>query len=364
MLTTHIVLYMLDIFALVFLFGLLHGYNLLGNQRKSPFSYGVILIIIVIISEVGTVLVCNGDVELRSLSITFNVIGFALTPVIPLVLMAIFDIRILLRNKILLLPTTINTLAVTLSPFLGLIFFVDANNNYERGVIFNLFVGVYIFNIIILAVGIWYIGRKYLYPIKYKIAILTFFTVAATFIQLLVPSVYTSWHCVTLSLLLLYIVLSDFDSSFDTLTKLYNRAAFEKRTKQLNGKKSFYIIVMDINNFKDVNDTHGHEYGDTVLKELGIIISDSFNNKCSSYRIGGDEFCVLCWGDNEEMIKDQLKSMTDKLTSKREADSWMPTVAYGYSIFSQGEKLNFEKIMKEADEQMYHYKHLERESKP
>ena len=209
MLTTHIVLYMLDIFALVFLFGLLHGYNLLGNQRKSPFSYGVILIIIVIIAEVVTVLVCNGNAELRSLNIIFNFIGFVFTPVIPLVLMAIFDIRVLLRNKILLLPTIINTIAVALSPFLGLIFFVDANNHYERGPFFNLFVGVYVINIIILAVGIWYIGRKYLYPIKYKIAILTFFTVAATFIQLLTPSIYTSWHCVTLSLLLLYILLSE-----------------------------------------------------------------------------------------------------------------------------------------------------------
>ena len=361
--TTHIVLYMLDVFALIFLLGLLHGYNMLGNQRKSPFFLGVILIILVIISEAGSVIACDGGPELRHFSVLFNLIGFILTPVIPIILMAILDIKILQRHKILLIPTIINAITVSLSPYFGLIFYVDLNNHYQRGKLFFLFVAVYVINILILAIALRYIGQKYLYPIKFKVSVLAFFTVGATCIQLLIPSLYTSWHCVTLSILLLYILLSDFDSSFDTLTKFYNRAAFEKQSKQLNGKESFYIVVMDINNFKEINDTYGHEYGDIVLKKLGSIIKESFDNSCRCYRIGGDEFCLICWGDNEEIIQHQLKTLTNSLTRKREEDPCLPTLAYGYSVFRRGDTLDFDKKMKEADHQMYYYKNLESEDK-
>ena len=356
MVTTHIVLYALDIFALLFLLGLLRGYNLLGNQRKSPFSYGVIFIIISILAEAGTILPWGVWGELRSINIVFNIIGFAITPIIPIVLIAIFDIKILRLHRLFLIPTILNIFLVALSPFFGLIFSVDANNHYARGSIFFFFVAVYVSNIIMLAVTVWYTGQKYLYPIKFKIALLAFFTVSATSVQLVVPLIYTSWHCVTLSMLLLYILLSDFDSSFDTVTKLFNRAAFEKEARRLNGKDSFSIIVMDINNFKEVNDKHGHEYGDMALKELGEIIRDSFHKNCSGYRIGGDEFCVICRDGNEEKIQQQLKAMTNTLTKKRQNDSWLPTVAYGYSVFRGGGTLNVDELLKEADEQMYRYK--------
>jgi len=362
MVTTHIVLYALDIFALLFLLGLLRGYNLLGNQRKSPFSYGVIFIIISILAEAGTILPWGGWGELRSINIIFNIIGFAITPIIPIVLIAIFDIKIIRLHRLFLIPTILNIFLVALSPFFGLIFSVDANNHYERGSIFFFFVLVYVTNIIMLAVTIWYTGQKYLYPIKFKIALLAFFTVSATSVQLVVPLTYTSWHCVTLSLLLLYILLSDFDSSFDTVTKLYNRAAFEKEAKRLSGKEVFSIIVMDINNFKEVNDKYGHEYGDIALKELGEIIRNSFHKSCSGYRIGGDEFCVICRDGNEEKIEQHLKAMTNMLTSKRQNDNWLPTVAYGYSVYRRGEALSFDEVMKKADEHMYLYKNSKEES--
>ena len=54
------------------------------------------------------------------------------------------------------------------------------------------------------------------------------FTIAGTSIQLLYPTVYTTWHCVTLVLLFYFLLLAEFDSSFDKLTCLYNRAAFDQ----------------------------------------------------------------------------------------------------------------------------------------
>lgn len=362
MMQTYIIIYIMDISALLFLFVLLRVDNLMGARRSRAFSYGIIFTIVVILSEFGTILASEGSAEFRTFNVFCNVVGFAITPTITMVLIAIFDTKILRTKKVLLLPTILNTIAVLLSPWLGLIFYVDANNHYQRGIFFFFFVSVYIINIILFVGIIWYTGQKNLYTIKWKIASLSLFIVVGSCIQLLVPSVYSSWHCVTLSLLLLYILLSEFEGSFDALTELYNRAAFEKATKRLKGKKMFSVVVMDINNFKEINDTYGHDYGDTVLKEVSAIIRDSFDNNCNCYRTGGDEFCVIRRDANQEKLERLLKHMTNSLTKIRESDRCLPTVAYGYSVFNGDEPLDFQKMMKEADEQMYYHKKLQKKN--
>lgn len=360
MIKTYIATSVIDIIALLFLSRLLHNNNILDNRRKKPFLYGIVLTILVILAEAWTILFGGGSTELRSLNIFFNVIGFALTPIIPIILIAIFDIKTLQKHVLLLLPTLLNIVAAVLSPLYGLLFTVDVNNHYERGNIFLVFVIVYIINILFLVIITLCTSKKYLYPIKGKILSLSLFTVAGTGIQLLVPSVYSSWHCVTLSLFLYYLLLSEFDGSFDTLTGLYNRAAFEKDLKQFESRKMFSVIVMDINDFKKINDTCGHKYGDTVLEKVAAIIRESFDNLCSCYRIGGDEFCVICRDANYEKLEHQLGRMTENLSEERQNDSCLPTVAYGYSIFESDKTPYFQNIFKEADDQMYYFKKLQK----
>lgn len=356
MINTYITIYTMDIIALIFLFGLLYSNNMMNDHRKRSFSYGIVFTILVILSEIGTILASGASAELRSFNILCNVLGFALTPIVPIVLTDIFDVNILKKYKLLLLPTILNGAAAMLSPLFGLIFYIDANNHYERGNVFFLFVIVYIVNIIFLVAIILYTARKNLYSIKWRIAGLTFFTVIGTCIQLLNPKVHSSWHCVALSLFLLYIILSEFDGSFDTLTMLNNRASFEKASRKIKAKKMFAIIAIDINNFKEVNDTFGHDYGDIVLKEVAAIIRNSFDNSCNCYRIGGDEFYIICKDTNQKKLDYQLRCMRNSLAKERQNDKFLPTVAYGYSIFQGGEILNFKKILKAADDQMYYCK--------
>lgn len=355
----YIATYSIDIIALLFLGVLLHRSNMLNNYRKKPFLFGIVLTIIMILSEAGTIFTGNGNTGLRDLNIFCNVVGFALTPIIPFALVAISDITILQTHKFLLLPLLFNIAAAVLSPVFKLIFYVDINNHYERGDFFYIFVVIYIINLIILVISTLHTGRIHHYPIEGKMMALTLFTVAGTSIQLVFPEVYSSWHCVTLALLLYFLLLSEFDSSFDTLTGLYNRAAFEKAAKQMTGRKAFSVIVLDVNDFKSINDTYGHDYGDIVLKAVAAIIRKSFDNHYTCYRAGGDEFYIICKETNQERIEHQLRSMTNVLEEERENNSDLPTIAYGYSIF-RGGSLNFQKILKEADEQMYCFKKLKK----
>lgn len=355
---TYLAIYILDILALAFLFVLLYRNSQPDKSHKRLFSYGIVLTVLVILAEIGTITAYEGGTELRNLNIFCNVIGFSITPVIPIVLTALFDTKTLKKHEVLLLPTLINIAAVILSPIFGWVFYVDSGNHYVRGPLFLVFVAVYILNILILLVRTLYACQRTLYPIKWKIISLFLFTIIGTCVQLIYPLVYVTWHCVTLSLFLLYILFTEFDGSFDILTQLYNRASFDKALKQLHHKKMFSLIVMDINDFKDINDTFGHDYGDDVLKEVGAIIKSSFDYQCSWFRTGGDEFCVIRRDANREKLKEQLKSLTSKLAAERQNNQCLPTISYGYSIFEGNIDLNIKRMLKEADDQMYCYKQL------
>ena len=359
MLETYIATCSTDVIALLFLYALLRRSNMLDNYRKKPFLFGIVLTIIIIFSEAGTIQASAGNAGLRNLNILCNILGFALTPMIPIALIAISDIEILQKHKLLLLPTLINTVAAVLSPIFKLIFYVDVNNQYKRENSFFIFVVVYIINLAFLVISTLRTGKMHHYPIRGKMIALSLFTVAGTSIQLVAPSVHSSWHCVTLSLLLYFFLLSELDSSFDTLTGLYNRAAFEKSAKMMTSRKAFSIIVLDVNNFKSINDTYGHNYGDTVLKAVAAIIRESLDDHYTCYRVGGDEFYIICRETKKEKIEHQLRSMTNALAEEREKDGRLPTIAYGYSIFQEG-NLDFSKILKEADERMYYFKKLQK----
>jgi diguanylate cyclase (GGDEF)-like protein len=201
-------------------------------------------------------------------------------------------------------------------------------------------------------------GKKYNYPIMWKMVALSLFTIIGTSIQLVEPLAYSSWHCVTLALFLYFLVMSEFDSSFDTLTGLYNRATFDKTIKEIVKPKAISVIIFDINDFKSVNDTYGHEYGDRVIKTVAAVIRESFNKHYKCYRYGGDEFSVISNEVDSEKIEFQLKTMTNALAEIRDKGNMLPTVSYGYSISLGGETMDFQKILKEADDQMYQFKNV------
>jgi diguanylate cyclase (GGDEF)-like protein len=82
----------------------------------------------------------------------------------------------------------------------------------------------------------------------------------------------------------------------DALTKIYNRHVFNEDIENMNNQRKSigqYLIMIDIDHFKTVNDTYGHSAGDKVLMELSDIISKSIREHDRFYRIGGEEFAIL-----------------------------------------------------------------------
>lgn len=74
----------------------------------------------------------------------------------------------------------------------------------------------------------------------------------------------------------------------DELTRTWNRPCFERRRRRL---KSYALLLIDIDNFKQINDHHGHSVGDTVLREVGSTLRTGSGDRV--FRVGGEEFAVL-----------------------------------------------------------------------
>ncbi len=97
-------------------------------------------------------------------------------------------------------------------------------------------------------------------------------------------------------------VTEKINSEIDELTGLYNRRKYKKNISEIYKKKAsnYYLMLLDLDNLRDVNNTYGHLKGDIYLERLGKILK---NNNENFYRIGGDEFAGLIKGSKEEIEK-------------------------------------------------------------
>jgi len=84
----------------------------------------------------------------------------------------------------------------------------------------------------------------------------------------------------------------------DYLTDLGNRSYYEETLSNMKAtaqreKRSFSVMLLDLDNFKNVNDTHGHNEGDSILKEFSKILTNAVRTNDYVFRFGGDEFVLL-----------------------------------------------------------------------
>jgi diguanylate cyclase (GGDEF)-like protein/PAS domain S-box-containing protein len=110
------------------------------------------------------------------------------------------------------------------------------------------------------------------------------------------------------------------ESVTDYLTGLPNRRSFSRRSEQAaqalrQSQKPYGLILLDVDNFKLINDHHGHDVGDDVLRAMSRILTDQLRNSSDlAARLGGDEFAVLCFGDiSEQTLHDVAERIRDHI---------------------------------------------------
>jgi len=138
----------------------------------------------------------------------------------------------------------------------------------------------------------------------------------------------------------------------DELTGLANRSAFEEKIEnRILQDRMFSLIFMDLNGFKPINDTLGHDKGDEVLKEVAIKLRKVFRECDFIARWGGDEFAVLFEGDAEKLF-DSVKGRILNALSEIDAEGMKVSAAVGYAVWPVDGRTSGE-LFRTADERMY-----------
>ena len=146
-----------------------------------------------------------------------------------------------------------------------------------------------------------------------------------------------------------------YKATHDALTGLYNRAGYE-RIMSIVDPRSDFLLFFDIDNFKTVNDTYGHETGDRVLQKTAAAIQHNFRAVDYICRIGGDEFVViLTWADvrNEEQIALRIRRINEELQN---TDDGLPPASVSVGIAHGAVVPDPDRLMEYADEALYETK--------
>lgn len=159
---------------------------------------------------------------------------------------------------------------------------------------------------------------------------------------------------------------AELKSSMDALTGLGNRYLLEKDAYELieravKKKQRITIGVIDIDSFKQHNDTYGHIQGDKCLKEVADVLKKVVEGTGKAYRFGGDEFVLLFESGEKDKIELFAKCIQEEIHKKKIANinsGLLPelTVSQGYSCFIPKEGEDRERLMEHADRALYEVK--------
>ena len=149
----------------------------------------------------------------------------------------------------------------------------------------------------------------------------------------------------------------------DHLTGLYNRGQLENfinyELKNIKNGHYFFLILLDLDKFKAINDTFGHVVGDDALINAANILRGSCKRKADYVaRLGGDEFVIIGQCENKEVVDQIVQRMYDvadefNVTSKKQ---YKLQFSAGYVIYDGSSETTLDRLISEADKKMYEIK--------
>jgi diguanylate cyclase (GGDEF)-like protein len=337
------------------------------NKNYTLFMIASMLTITLLVLDIASILVLQSDGNKAViLNKIVNLLGFSLGPLVPYV-MFLFINSAKKENHfhlIFALPLIINALLSTLSMYTGWLFQVDIHNIYSRGPLFllNPFICLfYFFMDIYTSIQNKHQGQT---ETSFSLILIYALPFVAVALQYFFPEVLVIWGSISLVLLMYYVDTLEQYFSFDALTGINNRESFEVRMQAYRNRHSedTTIFVFDLNNLKRANDTLGHIKGDEMLSAVATILTSCFKKIGQTYRIGGDEFCVLAKAMNEKEANSLLEQVQASLDFRNKGNSSVPLIlAYGFATCSK--TIAIDEAFAKADNQMYAHKALIKQKK-
>ena len=256
-------------------------------------------------------------------------------------------------------PVTILIISLVFNIWGGFYFTVDAENVYHRQP------AVYIFYIYLLSCAIYTIILYYIY--KFRHGETAFFPVymyvapvlLASFLQMFIYGVSLAWLGTAMGCIALYLSLQQQKVYKDELTGLYNRLYLKHILYKMSryNNRSYYGLMMDLNDFKKINDNFGHSMGDQALIELAKIFRSVIHDNCLAFRYAGDEFIILTKTTRIEDVITLEKNLQKKIEDYNSSSTYpfQLSIAIGHAKYDN-EKDDEDSFLKKIDSAMYQEK--------
>jgi len=146
----------------------------------------------------------------------------------------------------------------------------------------------------------------------------------------------------------------------DPLTGLYNRRyvmeKFLSMAKYADRKNvNISILLLDVNDFKEINDQHGHSIGDSVLGTIAKLLRHSFGSKDILARWGGDEFIILSVFSDVDLLNNKINDFKSRLDEEDWQYKGTLSISIGEAVYP-ADAVNLQELLDLADNNMYEEK--------
>ncbi|MBR7008868.1 MAG: GGDEF domain-containing protein [Ruminococcus sp.] len=267
---------------------------------------------------------------------------------ISLVLLIVITIMYPSHLLIIAIPAAVNTVTCFVSIPTGIVFRFNDDNTFQRGPIGYL---PYIVNGLYLLYLFFRIfrNRKQEQSNMLLLGYMALTSVACFIMPLYLYYQSEHWFTITIAidLALYYIYLLQRFTMMDPLTKLLNRQCYYSDSETYAENISA-IIAMDMDGLKKLNDNQGHTAGDKGLKALAECFIGAAQHKQRVYRIGGDEFVILCVDCTEQQVQALIKRI------RTEVDKIPYSCSVGYAMKNGNESIDT--LYRRADAELYEEK--------
>lgn len=338
---------------IVFLAIFLRSNTLLDRKSTQKFWFAIILLSVVTVAE---------NVEIWTASLAYptvlrvwmSIIGYSCRPLIVYCLILIVQDGEGWFKKFLPIPAIINILVVSTALFSDIAFSYDEANEFVRGPLgFSAYFASVFYLFIILFLSARFFRERYYMEAVIVLAIVIVCALA-TGLEAIWKHVGLLRSIIGLSITFFYLYMYAQMFKRDALTGVLNRRCFELDTAKYH-KKITALISVDLNDLKKINDEQGHAEGDKAIRAIIECIRKSLLSGCVLYRVGGDEFNILC-------IKRKTSELQNMINAIEKAIADTPySCAIGLAELMPGE--NFEELCSRADVEMYENKMRMKEKK-
>ena len=260
------------------------------------------------------------------------------------------------QKVILLVICITESVLLLVNFFVPLVFGIDEQNVYQRGPLFYVYA---LFEFVLLMYGLYVYIKGRLSGLVLQFFPAWIFVVPIAWGIIFQSSEYgisVIWPCVGVALCGIALCMQKESIYLDKLTGVYNRFYLEELKdnvgKRITGR--FGAMMLDLNDFKHINDQYSHSEGDAALVAFAGILQDVVGNKGAVIRFAGDEFVVLLSSDSEDDLKENKRLILEKIDKYNESSNkpYKLSASIGADIYDfKGN--NISSFMNEIDKLMY-----------